>query len=333
MTQPLVSIIVTCHNRADMVCTALDSVWKQTYRPLELVIVDDGSTDHSMAVIEEWCAAHPDGGGFTRIARTFPNGKLCVARNRGLELSHGEFIQYVDDDDWLYPFAVAEKIKAFQQDPTRDVMVNQVDYHSPRRGVWGQSHLTVAAEDGRQLAHILDVHTETYFSPTLMFRRGPLLECGAWTPGLLFADDVDVVIRLALCGAKFGLVDKALSAYNMHGELRQCNDMIYRLADDFWAKLFLDLFAFSRRFRRDSPEIRLALAKQADFYALRQLSIGKFRAAELCWKSAEEIGNLRNRRMKLPAWMRRIEFHLEYGLYTGKQRLKRAVKSLLGRGR
>ena len=107
----LVSIVVTCYNRADMVTTALDSVWKQTYRPLELIVVDDGSTDNSMEVIEAWRKDHPDGGGFTSMVKTFPNGRQCVARNRGLALAHGEYIQFLDDDDWLYPEAVSKKME------------------------------------------------------------------------------------------------------------------------------------------------------------------------------------------------------------------------------
>lgn len=285
----LVSIIVTCYNRADMVCKALDSVYAQTYRPLELVIVDDGSKDNSMEVIEKWKACHPDGDGFTCIAKTFPNGKLCLARNRGNELSHGEWIQYVDDDDWLYPTCIEEKMAYVASHPDRDVVVHQVEYIVSGGKSIGSSKLTLELDDSRQLLHLLDTKTDTLFSPTLMLRRTALDAIGGWTNGLIFADDIDVVFRLAANDARFGLVDKALSAYNMHDSARQCNKVIYQLPDDFWAELFQRLWEFFKGNGQVAPEIRKALARQARFYALRQMKWGRFRSAWIGVKTCSLI--------------------------------------------
>ena len=332
MNRPLVSIIVTCYNRADMVARALTSVWEQTYRPLELVIVDDGSKDNSMEVIQKWCEEHPDGNGFSRIAKTFPNGKLCVARNRGIEMSHGELIQYVDDDDWLYPFAIEEKVNAFLKDPSRDVVVNQVDYCYSDIGIRGHSHLTVDASDEKQLLHILNPENETYFSPTLMFRRAPLLAVGAWTPGLVFADDVDIVVRLAISGAKFGITDKSLSVYNMHGEWRQCNQVVRQLADTFWSDLFSDLYELCRKSGKDSLEVKQAFVKMIGFYASRLVCDGKFCAAENCYGVIKTIMGESATCMKYPKILRRTVFFARHFLYVCKRNMKKTIKRILGRG-
>jgi len=331
MNKPLVSIIVTCYNRADMVARALDSVYVQTYRPLELVIVDDGSRDNSMEVINAWKAAHPDGNGFTCKAQTFPNGKLCVARNRGIEMSTGEFIQYVDDDDWLYPFAVEEKMRAAEAHLEWDVIVNQVDYCYSRIGIQGHSHLTVPTDPSRQLLHVLDTANETYFSPTLMFRRNVLSNCGAWTPGLLFADDIDIVVRLAVNDARFGLVDKSLSVYNMHGELRQCNNMIYRLADDFWPDLFLRLYASAQQSGKDSPDVRNAFDAQCRLYGIRLLRQGKFSAAERTFSAGEKISGRHLFRMVLPFPLRRTAFVCEYVFFAARDAAKCFIKKMIRR--
>ncbi|OQC16077.1 MAG: putative glycosyltransferase EpsH [Lentisphaerae bacterium ADurb.Bin082] len=289
MQKTLVSIIVTCYNRAGMVCKALDSVYAQTYRPLELVIVDDGSKDNSMKVIEAWKASHPDGDGFTCIAKTFPNGKLCLARNRGNELSHGEWIQYVDDDDWLYPTCIEEKMTYIAAHPERDVVVHQVEYIVSGGKSIGSSKLTLASDDSRQLLHLLDTRTDTLFSPTLMLRRTALDAIGGWTNGLIFADDIDVVFRLAAKETKFGIVDKALSAYNMHDADRQCNKVIHQLPDDFWSSLFLRLWEFFQKTGKTTQDIRDALSGQAAFYARRQMRWGRFQSAWMGFDAASSI--------------------------------------------
>ncbi len=325
MTPPLVSIIVTCYNRAGMVTRALDSIFAQTYRPLELIIVDDGSKDNSVEVIEAWKAAHPDGDDFSCIAKTFPNGKLCLARNRGNELSHGEWIQYVDDDDWLYPTCIAEKMAFLAEHPDRDVVVHQVEYIVHGSESIGTSHLTLAEEDSCQLLHLLDTHTETLFSPTLMIRRDAFATVGGWTNGLVFADDIDIVFRLAAKGTKFGLVDKALSAYNMHDADRQCNKVIYQLTDDFWANLFSRLWTFFQASEKTQPEIREALAAQADFYAKRQLQWGRFNSARLAFAVATDIRGRKQGYDALPAFLKGAVGWLTYFLFAIIQMLRNLV--------
>ena len=326
---PLVSIVVTCYNRANMVCKALDSVYAQTYRPLELVIVDDGSKDNSMEVILGWKSRHPDADGFTCIAKTFPNGKLCIARNRGLELSHGDWIQYVDDDDWLYPECIARKMELSAKNPSRDIVVHQVELINSLGKSIGHSRLSLLDDDVKQLQHLLNTHTETLFSPTLMFRRETLDKVGKWTPGLVFADDVDVVFRCALAGARFGIVNEALSAYNMHDAERQCNKVIYQLEDDFWSKLFKELLLFAEKYGRDNEEIKDALSAQLVFYADRQALWGRYRSAIDCYNEARTIAAHPILIMRTPAWMLyplMFTRHLRYELFS---KVKATLKRIL----
>ena len=91
----LVSIIIPCYNRADIVNETIDSVLAQTYEKFEIILVDDGSTDNTSEVI----CAYED-----RRIRYFhqANGGLSAARNAGLSVAEGEFIAFLDSDDiWL----------------------------------------------------------------------------------------------------------------------------------------------------------------------------------------------------------------------------------------
>src|ERR1700690_167760 len=89
----LVSVIVPTCNRAHLIIRAMDSVFVQTYRPIELIVVDDGSMDDTAEVVEAW-ASQRHGGGFRVRLVCQPNHGAQVARNQGLRESGGEYIQF-----------------------------------------------------------------------------------------------------------------------------------------------------------------------------------------------------------------------------------------------
>jgi len=99
----LVSVIIPTYNRAGMVMEAMDSVWAQTYRPIELIVVDDGSTDNTSEVLDQWAREHSGDPQFE--LRTFhqENKGAPAARNLGARKSKGEFIIWHDSDDLMLP--------------------------------------------------------------------------------------------------------------------------------------------------------------------------------------------------------------------------------------
>lgn len=100
MSQPLVSVIIPLYNRKHLISRCLKSACEQSYQNLEIIVVDDGSTDHPEDVLKEW---EKD----TRI-KVFrkPNGGVSSARNMGIESATGEFVQFLDSDDELLPQAI-----------------------------------------------------------------------------------------------------------------------------------------------------------------------------------------------------------------------------------
>lgn len=95
-TQPLISIIIPVYNVKDYLEKCLDSICGQTYTNLEIIVVDDGSTDGSAVICDKF--AQKD-----RRVKVLhcANGGLSVARNRGMEIATGELIGFVDSDDWI----------------------------------------------------------------------------------------------------------------------------------------------------------------------------------------------------------------------------------------
>ena len=102
--KPRVSVIVPVYNTEKYLARCLDSVIGQTERDIEIICVNDGSTDDSAAILERFAAADPR----IRIV-TQTNGGLSAARNAGLDVAAGEYVMFVDSDDWI-PSDAAEKM-------------------------------------------------------------------------------------------------------------------------------------------------------------------------------------------------------------------------------
>lgn len=95
MEKPLVSVIVIAYNLQDLIGECLDSVWKQDYDNFEVIVVDDGSRDDTLAVIKEKCQSG------RAIIVDKENGGVVSARKAGLSAANGDYVTFVDGDDWL----------------------------------------------------------------------------------------------------------------------------------------------------------------------------------------------------------------------------------------
>lgn len=105
--EKLVSVIVAAYNIESYLPRCLDSLLAQTYRPLEIILVDDGSTDCTASICDRYGAVN---GNIKVIHRK--NGGLSAARNTGLDAASGDFIGYVDGDDWVEPQMYEDMLRA-----------------------------------------------------------------------------------------------------------------------------------------------------------------------------------------------------------------------------
>lgn len=112
---PLVSVIMPTRNRAAILSRALESVREQTYPNWELVVVDDGGTDDTAAVVERL------GDERIRLLRR-EHGGLCAARNTALSVARGELIAYLDDDNLMDPGWLRTVVWAFERAQDADVV-------------------------------------------------------------------------------------------------------------------------------------------------------------------------------------------------------------------
>jgi len=116
-TLPLVSIIIPCYNAAPRLTQCLQSCLNQTYPSVEIIVVDNNSTDASMSIAKQWAAQSQRPISIHRCRVQHAN----AARNSGFERAHGQYIQWLDADDELAPDKIARQVKALEQQPHFDI--------------------------------------------------------------------------------------------------------------------------------------------------------------------------------------------------------------------
>jgi glycosyltransferase involved in cell wall biosynthesis len=128
---PLVSVIIPCYNRADVLGETIDSVFAQSYPNIELIVVDDGSSDGTSALLDSY--------GDRLIAIRQKNQRLAAARNAGHRRAKGDYIAWLDHDDLWNPEKVAIQVAYMQQMP--DCSVSATDFSAfDAKGFFERSH-------------------------------------------------------------------------------------------------------------------------------------------------------------------------------------------------
>ena len=109
----LFSVIIPVYNRESLICEALDSVKAQTHRPIEIIVVDDGSTDESVNTVKRWTSENEEESLLTVRIVTQENAGAGAARNRGIREMRGKYVQFLDSDDRLHPERLQRLVDTF----------------------------------------------------------------------------------------------------------------------------------------------------------------------------------------------------------------------------
>jgi glycosyltransferase involved in cell wall biosynthesis len=176
VNRPLVSVNLTTYERAHLLPRALDSVLNQSYQQLELIVVDDGSTDDTSAVVAEYQLRDD------RIKYYRHNANQGNARARNTALTHctGEFVAFMDDDDeWIDPDKLARQLDIFRRSPDVGIVCSSV-----RRYASEAKYDDLLIQKPPDLtSHILGGNGIIY-SPTVMVRRSTTIELGGFDEGM-----------------------------------------------------------------------------------------------------------------------------------------------------
>lgn len=201
MSLPLLSVVIPTHNRAALTERAARSVLSQTYSPLELVLVDDGSTDDTPLALERVRNEAP---ARVRVVRQANRG-VSAARNFGLGLCRGELLALLDSDDYWLP-RKCERQVAFMRET--GCVICQTDEIWIRKGVRVNPKFKHLKMSGQFFARALET---CLVSPsTTMFTRGFWEEVGPFDESLPACEDYDLWLR-ALLKHEVGWLPEALA--------------------------------------------------------------------------------------------------------------------------
>lgn len=238
---PLVSVIIPTYNSAKFLSRAIGSVLGQTYRNLELIIVDDASTDGTLAIIRGYAEKDPR---ITYIVLEKNSGGPVAPINRGLGVARGEFIAFLDhDDEWL-PEKLQEQVAVLQSSPdTVGAAVCDIELVSNDRTKRSFRRLPDFPTDEAALRVMLCADFFFNFS-ILCMRRDVFRAVGFLDDRFVLGADHDYYIRI-VCACSIAVVHKPLLRYTEYEQsLSRSTHSIYNaIADlEFLLEKHNDLF-------------------------------------------------------------------------------------------
>jgi glycosyltransferase involved in cell wall biosynthesis len=205
----LVSIIIPVFNRAVMTLETLKSIQNQSYSHFECILVDDGSTDNSIAVISDFIKQDERFKLFSRPECLLKGANSC--RNYGFEISKGEFVNWFDSDDIMHPNFIAAKMAVFDD---CDVVISKHCYFSDTiQNILSYENRTHSSDNLFEDFVILKI---SWYTPDPLWRKAFLTGKQLFREELKKGQDRDLHIRLLMDKPKTVFLDKYLTYYRLH---------------------------------------------------------------------------------------------------------------------
>lgn len=203
-----VSIIVPTFNRSTMVVELINSILAQTWRPIEIIVVDDGSTDDTAEIVGNWLPVEDR---CRIVLLRQDNAGPASARNLGLQHARGEFIQFVDSDDLLLPHAVEALVTGLQASGRSYCLAEMTNadaagnpYANDRDGVPRQ--ISGRYMDSRWMTH------------GALYRRSAIVASGAFNEDLRVGEDSEFQWRMMAVNGRAHVLAERLGARRLHAQ-------------------------------------------------------------------------------------------------------------------
>ncbi len=257
-----VSVIIPCFNAEKWLAEAIDSCLQQTYPNIEIIVIDDGSTDNSLEIIKSY--------GNLISWESFPHKGGNYARNRAFALSKGKYIQYLDADDYILPEKIERQVQ-FLEETGADVVYG--DWRFRRHLPNGKSFLDEIKIAGSQ-ADILESLLANWWTAlaSLLYKRTAVESSPKWDENLPAAQDRDFFISVVMNGAKVLYQPGCYAIYRRYG-----NVTVSTVCKPRWIKSHCVVLDRAEkkllRLNKFFPNYRRALAMSYFYLARYSLSI------------------------------------------------------------
>ncbi len=202
---PTVSVVIPTYNSARYLAEAVDGAVNQTFKDIEILVIDDGSTDDTQDVVRRYGAA------IRCISQE--NKGVAVARNHGIAESRGRYVAFLDADDVWRPEKLEKELRALEGHSEFQACYTAIQVLDGRR----QPFVVTRRNDGVPTLEALLRHGNVVGTPsTVVCRRVLFSRVGAFDPGLSQCADWDMWVRLAAV-TEFLYLNEPLVTYRQHG--------------------------------------------------------------------------------------------------------------------
>lgn len=205
----LVSVIIPTFNRETVLAETLLSVASQSYRPIELVIIDDGSTDGTEDLVAQFTAEWSSEE-FSIIYIGQPNMGVSAARNRGLAVITGEFVQYLDSDDLIAADKIQLQVQALTRDPSAGVVIGT------SRDLETGEKVEIVDVCSAEVGRLRSVASWTIPTNNPLFRASVCRLLGNWDERMKCFEDASYMAGIFVSGVKVTLCASAVSFIRGH---------------------------------------------------------------------------------------------------------------------
>lgn len=211
-----VSVVIPCYNVDQHIEGALRSVLTQTHRDLDICVIDDGSTDGTRERLAALEKVFP--GKFQW--RTGPNTGACAARNKGLALTTGDYVQFLDADDMLMPEKIATQVALI--DPSNAPALIVGGYRNVRAG--GGTEDVVPDPESPWMGLI---RTRLGTTSACLWQRQALFNAGGWNEALRSSQDYELAFRIMRAGGRVLLDPRILTIIvkRTHGSIGRSDEV------------------------------------------------------------------------------------------------------------
>ncbi len=220
-----ISVIIPTYNRTDTLIRAIDSIYQQTHYVTEIIVVDDNSAFSVINLLENYKEV--------KVIRNPKNIGASKTRNIGFQNAKGNYIGFLDSDDYWHPEKISKQIKIATEDPEVDVIYCDQFVVDERNNIDKSVNKLI---DNDLWIHFINGWTAPNTS-TLLFKRDVFQELGGFDPELTSCQEHDLWMKIALKGKKVRFVPEKLSYYCMGEKNRISYDFNNRING---AKQFLN---------------------------------------------------------------------------------------------
>ncbi|SFE80045.1 glycosyltransferase family 2 protein [Roseivivax sediminis] len=259
---PEVSIVLPVYNRESTLGRALDSLTAQHAHDIEIIVVDDGSSDGSRPLAEACAARDPR----ITVRQTPRNLGAAGARNVGIDAASGRYIAFQDSDDRWFPEKLTRQLKALRENPAARACYCGAVYFSTAQSYYIPRHGTIRRPNGQIFEDLLVSNATT--PQTLLLERALLSECGGFDENLRINEDWDLALRIAKHTAFAFVPEPLVMIYRTPGSVS--SDLS---ADALFREWLLETYA------SDYARHHRARARQRYIAGAQHLALGDYRRA------------------------------------------------------